>query len=186
MPENKNFKEVNKEVYYAIGNIIKLGKGDIQLFKEKAIHNKRQRSRLCTHKDINDKLHEMFIVHRKDTYIRPHKHLDKSESYHIIKGSAYIITFDEQGTMAELIKMGDYSSGHSFYCRVAGPYYHTLFITSDFLVFHEVTSGPFEKSDTLFAPWAPEEDDKSGIRKFMNKLKHSINGNLSYRQRKNQ
>lgn len=174
-PKNINFKEVNKEVYYAIGNIIKLRERDIQLFKEKAIHNKRQRSRLCTHKDINDKLHEMFIVHRKDTYVRPHKHLHKSESLHVIEGSAYMIVFDELGKILEVTYISDYPSGHRFYYRMDKPFYHTLLITSDFFVFHETTNGPFNRSETVFAEWAPDEvnvnDQKICIDELTKKVK---------------
>jgi len=177
--EDANFRRINSEVYYATDSIIKLGKRDIEILKENAGSNKRQRSRLCTHRDINDKLHEMFIVHRKNTYVRPHKHLHKSESLHVIEGSAYMIVFDEFGKIVELANISDYSSGHKFYYRMGSPYYHTLFILSDFMVFHETTNGPFKKSDTIFAPWSPKENDKAAIKLFIKKLERSIRCFLS-------
>ncbi len=171
---NLKFKEINEEVYYAAGSIIKVGNKDIRLFKEKADNNKRQRSRLCTHKDINDKLQEMFIVHKKGTYVRPHKHLNKSEGAHILEGSAYFIVFDGKGNIREITEIGNYSSGKKFYYRISGPYYHSLFITSDYLVFHETTSGPFVRTDTVFPPWAPDDKDKDAAKKFMENLKRKI------------
>ena len=168
------FREVSKEVYYTTESSAKLYKEDISLFKEKSRNNERGKSRICTHESTENKLHEMFIVFRKGAYVRPHKHLDKLESFHVVEGSAYVVTFDEQGGITNLFEIGDYQSGKNFYCRMAGPAYHTLIIKSDYLAFHEATTGPFRKSDTVHPAWSPEEGDKEGIKKFMDKLEASV------------
>ena len=46
-------------------------------------------------------------------------------------------------------------------------------IKSDIFIFHETTHGPFNKSDTLYAPWSPEEKDFKKIDKFVLELKES-------------
>jgi len=175
----ETFREFNKEVYYATDRIIKLNKEDIQLFKEKASNNQRKTSRLCTHKNVNDNLHEMFIVFTKGAYVRPHKHPNKSISYHIVEGSADIVVFDEEGNIVDVVQMSDYSSGKKFYHRIFDPYYYTPILRSDFLVFHEITNGPFKESDTVFAPWAPDENDSNAIKEFMEKLDKDIDRFLS-------
>lgn len=173
------FKEMSKEVYYATDNITKLSNIDIDFLKEKMDSNDLDRIRICSHKDINDKLHEMFIVHRKGTYVRPHKHLNKSESAQIIEGSAYLVVFDDKGGITDITRLGDYSSGHKFYYRMNNAFYHTLFITSDYFLFHETTEGPFNKSDSVFAPWSPDKDDKETVKKFMDNLAQSVENFLS-------
>jgi len=125
---------------------------------------------LCTHRNTEDLLHEMFIVHTRDAYIRPHKHLGKPESFHIIEGTVDVFVFEEDGRVREVIKMGEYLSGRPFYYRINDPLYHTLIIRSDVLVFHETTSGPFNRADAIFAPWAPEESNPVGYEVFMGKL----------------
>ena len=35
--------------------------------------------------------------------------------------------------------------------------FHTLLIHGDFLVYHEVTNGPFVREETILAPFAPPE-----------------------------
>ena len=172
-------KQFNEEVLFADEQIIKVGQQDIEFLKENAGYNQRKRMRLCTHRDVDDRLHEMFIVHTKDTYVRPHKHLDKSESFHIIEGFVNVVVFDEAGNIVEVIKMGDYSSGRRFYYRISNPYYHTLLITSDFLVFHETTNGPFRRSDTIFASWAPDENDSPDRKEFMEQLAQTVESFLS-------
>lgn len=121
----------------------------------------------------------MFIVHKKGAYIRPHKHLSKSESLHVMEGTAYLVVFDDKGEITEIIEMGDFSSGNNFYYRMSGPYYHTLLIKSDYFVFHETTNGPFNRSDTVFAPWAAAEDNSIAVGEFMNNLEVYIKRFLS-------
>ena len=164
------FKEFNKEVLYTTQDLTKVSKADIESLKQKALANDRKRIRLCSHKNVNDPLHEMLIIHTKDTYVRPHKHLNKSESLHVIEGSVDVVILDEQGEVTEVIPMGEYSSGRTFYYRMETARYHTLFIHSDFLVFHEITKGPFNKLDTVFAPWAPQERDPQACKAYLQKL----------------
>lgn len=171
---SEHFIEFNKEVYYAVGDVIKIGKKEIEWLKEKSLHNERKRCRICAHKDTDEKVHEMFIVHTKGTYVRPHKHINKSESHHIIEGSADVIIFYDGGEIKEVIKIGDYLSGRNFFYRISDPYYHTLYITSDYLVFHESTKGPFKRDDAVFAPWSPEESNTTAIKEYIKQLKQSV------------
>jgi len=157
----------NDEVFYAADDIVQVDIADIIQLKEKGNNNK---IRICTHKSINDDIHEMIIVHHKDYYVRPHKHLNKAESFHIIDGEVNIIIFDDNGGIIKIIKMGNYLSGNKFYYRLPKAYYHTLFIKSKTIVFHEITKGPFKKEDTIFAPWSPIETNNNLVRDFMKML----------------
>jgi len=167
-------KRINKEVLFATDETVKIKHKDIESLKKQSESNERKRIRLCAHKRLEDDVHEMFIVHAKDTYVRPHKHLEKSESFHVIEGLVDVVIFDEKGNIAEIIPMGDYSSGYSFYYRIEKASYHTIVIKSDFLVFHETTKGPFEKKNTIFAPWSPEEADAIGVKQFVDRIKGQI------------
>ncbi len=163
-------KELNKEVWHASEDLITVSSVDMATLKQKVLQNERKRIRLCCHKDINDGLHEMLIIHTKGAYVRPHKHLNKSESLHVIEGIVDVVLLDEQGEIAEVIAMGDYVSGRKFYQRIDTPRFHTFIIHSEFLVFHETTKGPFQKSDTVFAPWAPKENDAAAIQAYKKHL----------------
>ena len=170
---NLPVEQLNDEVLVAVDPIAKIGRAEIQLLKERALRNPRQRIRICAHKSTDDPLHEMLIVHTKDTYVRPHKHLNKSESFHVIEGVVDVIVLDETGKVVEVIEMGDYVSGRRFYYRIDAPAYHTLIIQSDVLVFHETTNGPFKRGDADFAPWAPEEGSLSAVQ-YLKQLDQSV------------
>jgi len=168
------FREHKSEVLYASDPIVQVDRADIEAMVARAEQNPRRRIRLCAHKDTRDTLHEMLIVHTSDTYVRPHKHLAKSEAFHVICGTFDVVLFDEAGKIVAVVPMGDYASGRKFYYRLADPLYHTLLIHSDRIVFHEITNGPFDRADTLFAPWSPDIDDGDAAREFMKKLSDEV------------
>jgi len=159
------------EAIFNTKDIIKLDNKDIQYLKQKAVNSSLKRVRLCLHKDIQEPLHEMIIVICKNVYIRPHKHIRKAESFHIIEGSFFLIIFDDNGGIIERILMGEDKKRKKFLCRLEKNLWHMLIPTSEFVVFHETTNGPYiGKDDSIFAPWAPEEGDNIGIKNFIGKI----------------
>lgn len=153
-----SYRELNEEVWFAEGPVLRIGRQDLARLKERARKNRRGRMRICAHLDPEDKLHEMLIVLTGNAYIRPHRHAGKTESFHIIEGAADVVIFEETGPIAEIVRMGDGSSARPFYYRLSEPLYHTVVVRSELIVFHEVTNGPFDPSDTIFPAWAPPEE----------------------------
>ena len=148
--------KINPEVYYC-GDVSQASEKEVQFLKKIASTNQRKRARLCAHPDENDLLHEMLIVHSSGNYIRPHKHLTNSESFHVIEGEALLVLMDETGEVQSRVPLGPISSGRTFFYRIPDSEFHSLEIISDFFVFFEVTNGPFKRDNVIFAPWAPEE-----------------------------
>lgn len=165
------YRKFNEEVLYADEAIPKLDKAGLEFLKKEVLKNPRKRIRLCTHRGINDSVHEMFILHTRDAYVRPHKHLNKPESLLVIEGEADIVFFNDEGVVTEKIRMSHPASGEMFYYRIDDPVFHTLIIRSEMFCFKEVAAGPFHKEDTIFAAWAPEETDLAGIGRFLESLK---------------
>jgi cupin fold WbuC family metalloprotein len=152
-----NAKLESPEVLYAADEVVTVSREQVDELVTASRTTPRERIRLCTHRDTADPVHEMLIVHAAGTYVRPHKHVDKAESFHVIEGRVDVVLFDEQGALKDVIRMGDYATGLPFYYRIDQPIFHTLLIRSGVLVFHETTSGPFRREQTVFASWAPEE-----------------------------
>ena len=163
-------KQLGEEVYVSDEDIVSIGSKEIAFLKNKVNLTQRKRVRLCIHKDIINTLHEMFVVYMSMTYVKPNLHVNKDESLHILEGQADFIFFDNDGNIIEIIKLGDYNSGRQFYIRVPAFKYHTIIMKSETLVIHEVTPGPFNRDDTIWAPWAPDENDPTAVEKFMSKL----------------
>jgi cupin fold WbuC family metalloprotein len=166
--ENQN-KE-SSEVYLSKEKTFSLSSKEIVELKQLACYNHRQRVRFCSHSSSQEPVHEMFIVHPKGAYVRPHKHISKAESMLVIDGEVDYVIFNEEGGIKKVVPMGDYQSGKCFYQSTRTELYHSLLIQSDWLVFVEVTKGPFERKDTVFAQWSPEESDNESIQEFTSHL----------------
>ena len=149
---------------------------DISLFIEYFKKNKLENFRFCCHKNINDKLHQMFIIHNREYYIRPHKHLNKVETILILNGKIQFVRFNNKGNINEVINLSSKNSISShFFVSVPKNSFHMLLIKSPVAVFLETTLGPFRKKDTIFPVWSPDRLDKTGINSFIKKIKKDIN-----------
>lgn len=177
-------REVNPEVIYNDGTLVAIDAAFIDELKRKALANPRQRCRFCVHTDEGDPLHEMLIVHTRDAYVRPHKHLCRSESFLVLEGCCSIVLFEESGVAREVVNLGSAESGLPFYCKSTEKLYHSVLIHSEVLVFLETTQGPFRRDDTVFPPWAPQGDDASAVEKYMDALHRLVAGRVPNPQQK--
>jgi len=167
---------IGEGIYQSDQDIVKLSLDEINFIKEMARDNPRKRARICAHQSGDDTLHEMMIAICLDSYIHPHRHLGKSESFHIIEGKVDVVVLADNGKIMEIVELGDQSTGMNFYYRLSNANYHTLLIHSDMLVVHEVTNGPFLKEQTELAPFAPTEEDSIGVLKYIENLKNESCG----------
>ena len=142
--------KISEEVFYPRQNkFVEISKQDIDLLVKAAEENPRERARYCTHSSPEDDVHEMVIYHKKGTYINPHKHLGKTESFLLISGEADVLIFDEDGNLLKARNIGKYETGKDYYYRIPESCYHSQIFRKD-TIFHEATKGPFEKKSTIF------------------------------------
>lgn len=153
---NLPFKKINDEVIIATDSIVRFDAEAVRFVKESALKSPRGRFRICAHKKLTDSLHEMLIGIRRDSYIRPHRHQNKIESFHLVEGTAEIIMLDDNGEIIDIIEL---SQEKNFYYRLDCPHYHTLIIHSPVLVIHETTNGPFEAGSQQMGPFSPPEGE---------------------------
>lgn len=167
-------RKVSDEVVYATGAESVLRTADLEDLKRQALKTRRMRMRICTHGAETDPVHEMFIVHPKGAYVRPHRHQGKSESFYVIEGAVDFVTYDDAGHIESVFRMGDVASGRPFYHRMDRPSFHTMLIRSEWLVFFEVTRGPFDRKDNIPAPWSPPDADEAAVAEFIKDLDLSV------------
>jgi len=143
---------------------------EIESEKKNATSLETKRSRICFHLNSNEAIHEMMITFHKDTYVRPHKHVSKTESYLVIDGEIEIVFFDDGGKIKKRVPMGNCASGKDFYLKSISDEWHTVLIKTDFATILEVTNGPFVANDCLFAEWAPYATDTAGAKAYIQSL----------------
>ena len=149
-------KKINDEVFMATDEVVRFDSRYVDFIKQSAAKNARGRARICAHRGPTDTLHEMLIAIRSDSYIRPHRHHQKIESFHLVDGSVDVVIFNDDGSIADVVEL---SLHGSFYYRLDSPRYHTLLINSPVLVIHEITNGPFDLRMSDFASFSPVEGD---------------------------
>jgi len=141
----------------------------------KAAAEKFQKNvRLCLHDSPDAAFHEMIILERKRKYYRPHKHLEKGESFHILEGEMAVFTFDGEGNIADACVL---QPNGNFIYRVAINTYHAVMPLSDPVLYHEAKPGPFlGDKDSIFPSWAPEGKDEDEIARYIHKLRRALEG----------
>lgn len=167
-------RQISKEVFITDEPIVRFTRSHTAALKKLLPSSHRGRVRFCAHRDAGDPLHEMIIAFRRDSYIQPHMHLHKSESFHVIEGKVDIVLFDRRGRIRDVIPLGGCNSGRTFFYRIEDAVFHTLVIRSARLVLHEITRGPFKLGDAVYAPWAPPGDDPAVARQFMKDLARKV------------
>ena len=150
--------------------IIDLNKNQLESLKKKALEASNSRYRLCLHHSIDEQVHEMINVFHKLTYIQPHRHpIGKTESYHIIEGKLIVLIFNNDGKVIKRINMENYEAGEVFIYRITANIWHMPVPNSEFVLFHETFSGPFDKdNDVIYSDWSPNESNVESIKLFLN------------------
>lgn len=159
-------RRLNDEVLFADEAVVSIGPREIALVKELAEASVRRRARLCLHRAESDPVHEMLIALRADGYVRPHKHLGRGESFHVVEGAADVVLFDDAGRVVERVRLTVDGDGARLY-RLNESRFHTVLVRTPVFVVHETTAGPFDRTDTVFASWAPAEGDDDAITQYL-------------------
>ena len=123
-----------------------------------ALHHPLQRARINLHSTDDSTVHEMIIALTDKSTVHPHKHPDKSESFHILRGELKISFFDDQGfQQSDLDVILSASSGPLVY-RLNSPLFHSVESLTRVSLFHETTSGPFIPGlSSVYPSWDPRK-----------------------------
>ena len=156
--------------YFPDPGIIEINQRHLDQLKQAARQAPLRRARFCLHRDENDKVHEMVIAFCRDSYVPPHRHRNKSESFHVIEGRLLVVFFNEQGAVTGKMEMSPLAAGKTFFYRLNAEQWHTVIPLTDFVILHETTPGPFRKEESDFPAWAPAAADEAAIRKFIRQI----------------
>ena len=123
--------------------LITLAKDDLDLLKEEVEKSDLKRFRFCLHNGLESPIQEMLIGFKRGSRVPIHRHKDKTESFHVVKGLLDVVFYNDAGKEVDRIHLGDIDSGFPFMYRLGEALWHTIDIRSDFVVLHEITNGPF-------------------------------------------
>ena len=136
----------------------------------KAQASERKRSHGLLHTCDEDSVQRLCMVLEPESYVRPHQHLgdDKWELLVLLKGSAFVLLFDDEGSVSEKIYLSSHEAEGSTAVEIPPNTWHSLVAIESNTLVLEVKPGPNESGKAQFAQWAPEPEanDSDSCRKW--------------------
>ena len=134
---------------FAVRDNVAVGKKIIEDLKMLSQKLGNKDIRICLHNNRNSNLHNMInLLYKKEENI-PHKHVHKSESYHIIEGRMTITIYNENGKIVDKCLLDE---KETFLYRVGKNTFHTTVPETEYVIFHETRPGPFSKDGDSIYP----------------------------------
>ena len=151
---------------------VRIDQDAIAQLKQLAASRGNQNVRLCLHDSPQAPFHDMIILEHPGKYYRPHKHLTKGESYHIIEGAMGVWVFDERGQVADACLLTP--EGTVVY-RVGVNMYHAVLPLTERVIYHEAKPGPFlGETDSLYPEWAPDGRDAQAVAEYTKRIRNVL------------
>ncbi len=139
---------------------------------QKAKASSRLRMNYNFHEELSDPVQRLLNALEPWTYIRPHKHAHKEESFTLLRGKVLAVTFNDDGSIMDYCIL-DASKGN-LGIEFEENTYHMLTSLQSGSVVYEIKEGPFiPHSSDSSAPWAPPEEsdvNKSFLKKTFDTL----------------
>lgn len=149
--QDKNAKSLS---YYCTKSVVQIDKTTITQLVDESAKHMSSNARICLHSSPDADFHEMIIVEYKGHYYRPHKHLHKGESCHIIEGEVAMFVFNDDGSISHFCIL---SQEKALICRVGANQWHTVIPITEYAVYHESKPGPYlRQTDSIYSTWAPD------------------------------
>lgn len=165
-----DWTEEQPDILRATAECPSAGADLIAELKRRAVASPRRRARWCAHPGNDEATQEMLIVLCGDTCIPPHRHPGRSETLCVVEGRAKAWFFNASGDVVRCLPMTSPREDGVFLYRTAPDEFHTLELESEFFVFLETTSGPFDPASTEVAPFAPSGQTPADYARFFANL----------------
>jgi cupin fold WbuC family metalloprotein len=131
----------------------------------KAVASPRKRAHHNLHPVLEDPVQRLCVAIEPGTYIRPHRHADPStwEVFLLLRGSAVLLLFEEQGRVKERIVLAARGPVHAV--EIPMNAWHSIASLETGSIFLEVKQGPYAAPKSAnAASWAPAEGEPDAPR----------------------
>jgi len=108
------------------------------------------------HPELTDPVQRLINALEPWTYIRPHKHTTKEESFVLLRGTVLAVVFNEDGTIRDYCVLN--SANGILGVEFEENAFHMLTSLESGSAVYEIKEGPFiPHTEDSSAPWAPGE-----------------------------
>lgn len=127
-----------------------------------AKENSRLRMNYNFHASMDAPIHRLLNALEPGTYLPPHRHTGKEETYLVLRGSLLAFVTDKVCLNPSEGKYG---------LEIPSNTWHSIIALESGTVIFEIKKGPYQPlpSEDL-ASWAPQTSDTEGIKAFMKRM----------------
>lgn len=137
-----------------------------------AKENPRLRMNYNFHATMDAPIHRLLNALEPGTYLPPHRHTDKDETYLVLRGRLMAFFYDEDGNVTEKVCLNPIEGKYGL--EIPPCTWHSIIALESGTIIFEVKKGPYQPllSEDI-AAWAPASSDEEGIKVFMQRMLES-------------
>lgn len=121
------------------------------------------------HTAMDAPIHRLLNALEPGTYLPPHRHTDKEETYLVLRGSLLAFFYDEAGNVTEKVCL--HPSEGKYGLEIPPGTWHSIIALESGTVIFEIKKGPYRPLPPEdLASWAPSSSDEEGIKAFMKRM----------------
>lgn len=136
---------------------------------QEALESPRLRMNYNFHTSMDAPVHRMLNALEPGTYLPPHRHSDKEETYLVLRGRLVAFFFNDEGEVIEKSILNPKSGMYGLEIPVG--VWHSIISLESGTVIFEVKKGPYQPLPAEdVASWAPAPADSEQVKAFMDKL----------------
>ena len=144
-----------------------MAEGNVSFAKLFRIFNKSREFLLGDH--LIELIQRLLNALEPGTYLPPHRHTDKEETYVVLRGSLLTFFYDDLGNVIEKVNLNP--SVGVYGVEIPSGTWHSIIALEPGTVIFEIKSGPYKPLPPEdIAPWAPAPSDLEGAAVFMKRM----------------
>lgn len=131
--------------------------------------NARLRMNYNLHESLDAPIHRLLNALEPGTYLPPHRHVDKEETYVVLRGSLLTFLYDDSGNIIEKVCLSP--SAGAYGIEIPPGTWHNIISLESGTVILEIKGGPYlPLSPEDVASWAPAPSDTEEVAIYMKKM----------------
>lgn len=121
------------------------------------------------HTSMDAPVHRMLNALEPGTYLPPHRHTGKEETYLVLRGSLIAFFYDDAGNVTEKVCVNPLEGKYGI--EIPSDTWHSIVVLESGTVIFEIKKGPYQPLLPEEIPsWAPQTSDEEGIKAFMKRM----------------
>lgn len=141
----------------------------LDVVTSQAKENPRLRMNYNFHATMDAPIHRLLNALEPGTYLPPHRHRDKEETYLVLRGSLLAFFYDEAGNVTEKVLLNPLEGKYGL--EIPPCTWHSIVALESGTVIFEIKKGPYSPlSPEDLASWAPAASDEQGAKAFMKRM----------------